>query len=144
MCRYGRKLRLLRRARLVATIGGAEETLAAARLKRVYAKASGVVYCSAPIAAQASGLQVVICHVTFHGTETTAGSARRSWLTRTESTTRQTEVPFQLALPDGRLTVSTDACEQGRATRTTATLTAPDRPLGFVRARRRLTPPEPS
>ena len=99
--RYGRKLRLLRRARLLTTVADAEAALAGARIKRlgVYAKATGVVYCAAPLAANASGLQVAICHVTYAG-------SRRSYFSRAEQgSTRVSSVPFQLALPDGRLAV---------------------------------------
>ena len=102
LVRYGRKLRLLRRARLLTTVADAEAALAGARIKRlgVYAKATGVVYCAAPIAANASGLQVVICQVTYAG-------SRRSYFSRAEQgSTRVSSVPFQLALPAGRVAVS--------------------------------------
>jgi hypothetical protein len=100
--RYGRKLLLLQRARPVTTVAEARAALATARVKRlgVYAKAAGTVLCAAPLAANATGLQVAICHVTYY-----AATGPRRWFTRGLPVTRTAQVPFQVGLPDGPLTV---------------------------------------
>ena len=98
---YGRKLRLLRRARPVTSAGDLDAALDAARVHRAigtYAKVSGTVACDAPLTAGASGLQVAICHITTH--------KRRSWWTRSEVASQRTsEVPFHLKLGKARIDV---------------------------------------
>lgn len=98
---YGRKLRLLRRARPVASASDLEAALDAAHVHRAigtYAKVNGTVACDAPLTAGASGLQVAICHITTH--------KRRSWWTGSKvASQRNAEVPFHLKVGRARIDV---------------------------------------